>query len=512
MPTAVLEIVGEPNLALLFGEEQPARVLYREMDGSPISGETLTLAMVGRANDASLSELEIRSGDDGEAGFRVMAGTVASAFSVRVSAPRAAPILIGVAVSDAGFGGLSATVEWEGMRLAETRRVAVFTGMTCDDEDVLAGEADREKTLVADEVQADFLALPAGLVYAVTAAGLGATGEAVAWGCTDEVIIEADLDTETTVVMTDLPLDPTGSYSTRIELDAESAAGALSRAITRGGRAPVESAGGDAAYLLDRIEYSLRDGGDDAAADSLAAERSSAFLDDALTAGLAADDVGPGRAVDALSDDLSSRSALLAIDGRVSLSDADPRFEVMSVVALDAASAMPPLSADFASLGISPMGRLAYTPMPDDDTIVIDEIGTELPLGRVALAVLGSLVSESPADDLGTLLEERAGCTTLATWAAAEGSVSVLCDDACIFAACQAGLEALAAAIEAELGTLDAFRSDLSLMGTVDAVDEGGDLSIDVFSTDAMTGQYRSADGADSDDVTAAMSGARLIE
>jgi hypothetical protein len=511
MPTAVLEVVGEPNLALLFDEEAPVRILYREMDGSPIPGGTVELALVGRANDSSLSELTVQTDADGEAGFRVMAGTTASAFSVRVSAPRAAPILIGVSVSDAGFGGLAVTVDWMGSRRVETRRVAVFTGMTCDDEDVLAGEADREKTLLETDLEAQFLALPAGLIYAVTATGLGPMGDAVAWGCVDDVEIEADLTTDATVVMADLPLETDGTYATLIDLDAETAAEALSRAVTRGGRSLVEGAGGDATFFLDRIEQHLRDGGDVAAADRIAAERTSSFLDDGLSASLMADGSGPSRAVDGLSDELAMRTARLAIDGRVTLDETDPAFEVMSLSTRDTDSTMPSLVVDIGTLGTI-TGRFAYTPMPEADAIAIDEIGASLPLGSLGVAVTDALVVEGGADDLGALLEARGGCGTLATWAESEPDVASACDAGCVMTVCEAALQDIAMAVEAELATLDLDRSELSLSGLVDARDEAGDLSVDVFSSEEMAGRYESPDGTEYDEVVASVSGARVIE
>ncbi len=510
-PTAVLEVVGEPNLALLFGEEAPVRILYREMDGSPIANGAVELALVGRANDSSLSELAIVTDADGEADFRVMAGTTASAFSVRVTAPRAAPILIGVSVSDAGFGGLDVTVEWMGERRVSTRRVAVFTGMTCEDEDVLAGEADREKTVLETETRAEFLALPAGLVYAVTATGLGPMGDAVAWGCVDDVAIEADVATETTVVMTDLPLEPEGVYATLIDVDSAPAAEALARGVTRGGRSLVESAGGDATFFLDRMEQHLRDEGDIAAADLLAAERSASFLDDDLSASLMMDGSGPSRAVDALAAELTLRTARVAIDGRVTLDATDPAFAVASLSTGDASSAMPSLVIDLASLGLE-RGRLAFTPMPEDDAIAIDEIGATIPLGSLGVAVTDALVIEAGVADLASLLETRGGCGTLVAWSGAEPVVDAACDATCVMDVCHGALLSIAGAIEDELRTLDLARSELSLSGLVDARDEAGDLSVDVFSSEEMTGRYASPDGAEHDDVVASVSGARVIE
>jgi hypothetical protein len=470
------------------------------------------LALVGRANDSSLSDLRARTNEGGEAEFRVLAGTTASAFSVRVTAPRAAPILVDVSVSDAGFGGLVVDVTWEGVRLVETVRVAVFTGMTCDDSDVLSGDADRERALLGGEASATFLALPAELSYAVTATGIGPLGDAVARGCVDGVRIEADVDVEATVIMTDLPLESVGTYSTLIDLDAEIAAESISRAVSRGGRSSLESAGGDADYLLNRVEAHLRASGAGTSADAIAAERTSSFLDDALRAALTTEDVGPSRSVDALSELLASRAARIQIEGRTALSETDPAFEVMLVSTGDAESTMPRLVADLVALGVRPAGRLAFTPLPEEDAIRIDEIGTSLPLGALGTAALDALVAESPADDLAMFLEARAGCTILAGWAASEPIIDGVCDGDCVLAVCRDVLEDVAAAIYAELETLDLVRSDLSFEGVVDAADDAGDLRVDAFSADALSGRYAGPDGTDFDEVTATVTGARVID
>ncbi|MBW2462371.1 MAG: hypothetical protein JRH11_12055 [Deltaproteobacteria bacterium] len=511
-PTALLESVTEPNVALLFGEEQLIRVLYREMDGRPIAASEVEFALVGRANDSSLSDLMARTNADGEASIRVMAGSSASAFSVRVSAPRAAPILVAVSVSDAGFGELDVSIEWAGSRPVVSHRIGIFTGMTCDDADVLAGEPDRIRNLSVDEEVAAFLALPAGLVYAVTADGLSESGDAVASGCVDSVLVTADEIAEATVPVTDLPLGAGGEYSVQINFDADTEAEAVSRAIFRGGRAPVESAGGDATFVLDALEQSLRDAGYEMSAGLIAGERSAGFLDDDLATRLTMDDVGPSRAVDAVAADLATRMAMITVEGRIRFSDDDPAFTIDTVFSTAVEATVPRLLVPGASFPRALEGRLAFTPMPADDAIIIDELGSDLPLGSFAQGATSALATETGVADLSALLGIRGGCSTMRSWASRVSVISTACNGACVLMVCQSALADLASAIEVEFTNLDLSRSDLSLAGAVDAGDDSGDLRIDHFNADAMTGRYSNADGTDYDEVVASVVGASIIE
>ncbi len=134
VPTAQLVITTETSLGLVFGEEAEIHVLYRETSGEPIAGEEVRFALVGRANDSSLSMLRATTNADGDAMVRVTAGHTASSYRVRLSADRAASVSVDVAVSDAGFGGLHVTVDWEGERQVASRRVSVFSGASCSAE------------------------------------------------------------------------------------------------------------------------------------------------------------------------------------------------------------------------------------------------------------------------------------------------------------------------------------------------------------------------------------------
>lgn len=512
MPTALLEPVSDDNVALVFGEEQMLRVLYREMDGRPISAAEVEFALVGRANDSSLSELTAATDGDGEASIRVMAGSSASAFSVRVSAPRAAPILIGVSVSDAGFGELDVSVDWAGSRPVVSHRIGIYTGMTCDDEDVLAGEPDRVRNLPVDEEVATFLALPAGLVYAITASGLGEGGDTLAAGCVDGVMVEADEIAEATVSVADLALGADGDYSVRVALDATNEAEAVSRAISRGGRAAIESAGGDATFLLDALDQHLRDGGDETSAGLIAAERASAFLDDSLETRLIAAGVGPSQAVDALATEMAERLATITVEGRVRFSETDPRFAVDTVYGVASDAFLANLVVPAASFPAALAGRLTFTPMPAEDVLVLDELGTDLPLGSFARGAIFALTAEIGSAEVATLFYGEGGCSEMLAWAAEVPVISAACDDTCITTMCEETLAGVAAAVDVEVGNLDLERSDLSLAGTLDATDDSGDLRIDSFSSDALAGRYSNSDGTDYDEVTASVTGASVIE
>jgi hypothetical protein len=517
VPTAMLEVVGTPSTALQFGEEATLRILYRELDGSPIVDAPVAFALVGRANDSSLGALEATTDDMGETTVRILAGATPSAFGVRVTAARAAPLVVDVSVSDAGFGAISVTVEWEGDRMVEQTEVAVFAGMRCDDESVLTGEPDRSRILASGSAVAELRALPAEIGYAIAARGLGPTGTRVAYGCVDDVIIEAaDTVVEATVAMTDLPLIPDGGFTIGLEVDTSASAIALSRAVARGGRGVVESAGGSASFLLDAVEAHLRATGATSEADSIAGERASAFLDDALDARLTAESVGPARAIDLLAEALEARTAFLTIAGVASLETTMDGFESTLMVTSMTTHGLPPadarLAIDIGVLGVPPDGRLTMAPIVDEDAFEVSELGATVPLGALGVAALDAMAEEARLEGAATLLEEPGGCATFEAWVSAVPEIALACDATCAHTACRDALETAWTAAQLSLVELDAARSVITVAGRAEARDELGNLTIDTFEAPSLSGRYANADGSDFDEIVAALSGARMLE
>ncbi|HHH30344.1 MAG TPA: hypothetical protein ENK57_18655, partial [Polyangiaceae bacterium] len=131
-PAGRIRIESSTPLTLTYGERSELRVRYLEGE-LPRAGVELGLALSGTANDTDLSEDYIVSGMDGRAVAELVAGSVGSAFRVRVSAARAAAAYIDVSVSDAGFGGLQVGAAYTGARAEATRRMlTVYSDVGCE--------------------------------------------------------------------------------------------------------------------------------------------------------------------------------------------------------------------------------------------------------------------------------------------------------------------------------------------------------------------------------------------
>src|SRR4029079_1301344 len=113
----------------------------------------------------------------------IRAGKKATAFSVRVSAPGAYDQQVDVAISDAGFGNLEVRADYFGLRTVNERVVAIKAGASC--KDLGDGTGDAMMRFGPDQAVVRFLALPAGISYAVLGMAEGSDSTVVAQGCTD---------------------------------------------------------------------------------------------------------------------------------------------------------------------------------------------------------------------------------------------------------------------------------------------------------------------------------------
>ena len=522
-PAAQLRVITEPSLALLFGEEAEFAVRYTEMDGTPIPAARVIFSLVnageGTANDSSLSALDERTDSEGVARGVIMAGRTPSVFQIQISAERSAPARIDVSVSDAGFGGLHATVaRVEGVRPVTRREVTVFAERSCADDGVFDGPGNRSPVTLGDgEDDARFFALPAGLTYATVARGFSDEGSIVAWGCTDGIPLVADEETDVDVLLSDLPLDLEGDYSTEVAWGATDAAALLGRTTRLTGHRAVDTAGGDGPFLLDALVQMLRDGGRFSEADAIDTARSSGDMDTTLTARFAASATGPAAAVDELAMTLEGRTDRVALSGTLSihgdgLGGVVMTWMVSTATAGSGAPDSPDLPIDFASLGVAPDATVSGAAVPDADALDLSMLRVDVPLGAVALGALASLADERRADGTVGLMVDRGGCALFQEFARERAELSSACDDACVLTACKAALENAAGPIEAALGDLSATRSVVRLSGAVDLSDELGNLRVDLMTGDALAGEWASADDSERDVIAGTMAAARMIE
>lgn len=512
-PAALLELRSADSVTLTSGDDASFSVRYTEEDGSPIEGARVDFALVGRAHDSSLASLDAITDSDGVAVGGVIAGSVPAAFRVRISAERAVPVHVDVSVGDAGFGGLHVTVDYDGERRITERAVHVFAGgAECGGDRTLDEAGDRIKTLVGEETEARFFALPAGITYAVVARGRGPSGEMLAWGCIDGVGIEAEASSEVTVVMRDLLLVVDGDYSVEAEVDAEAPVVTLAARLGDSGADAVAAAGGESTLMLDAIEDGLRAGGMTSEADAIATERIDADLDAALANRFETAGTGPLVAIEALAAILERRVERVAITGALDVTDGVPTWSMSAVSAVSGDPDSARLVIDLAAVGVEPSARMSATWLLDEDAMRLDELRAILPLGSVGLGAMSTIADERGVAGLPELLLPDAGCTTLRDWAAEHAVISTVCDDSCVLMACKDGMETIAAAIEAGLMDLDGDRAVVTLSGHVSLTDAEGDLRVDSMSGAALSGRWSAPDETESDAVTGTFNAARMIE
>ena len=511
----MLTLTSEPSLTLAFGEEAELAVRYTEQDGTPIAGATIGLALVGRAHDSTLDELEAITDSDGIATGRVIAGTVTSAFRVRFTAPRAVAAHVDVSVGDAGFGGLRVSVDYAGERRITERSIDVYARGSCGDTRTTTGPGDRSLTLSGDATEARFFALPvlpAGESYAVVGRGRGPSRELLAWGCTDNVVLDADTEARAAVSMHDLELIVDGSYSVEADLVAATSIASLTAAARTASETTLGTAGGDAAFLLDALEASLRDLGYTAEADDLAMQRISADLDEALAMRLTAAGVGPSVAAAALADTIDARAEQILVTGSLDVVDAVPAWTMNAIVAESTGPTPSRLPLDLLALGVTPDVAMSATWLLAEDAMQLDELRVTLPLGSVGVAIAAALADEARLDGTASLMLPAAGCTELETWATEQAVIASVCDSACLLTACKTGIESLAAEMEAAMSALDTERAVVTVMGRVSLSDTEGDLRVDSMYGATLVGEWTREDGSPGDAVSGMLNGARVIE
>lgn len=192
-PAGHITIESEPALTLSFGEEATLVARYTR-DGAPVAGVPIRFALEGAAHDATVTALSLQTDAEGRVETSVIAGSVASAFRVRVSGERAAPAYVDVSISNQGFGALVAHAEYDGRRTEATRRVlSLYSDTSCDPPGGLPGFPDRMATLDDPETtEARWGALPAGLSYTLVGRVEGPTGAALATACVDGIEVVRD--------------------------------------------------------------------------------------------------------------------------------------------------------------------------------------------------------------------------------------------------------------------------------------------------------------------------------
>ena len=470
--TRFLEIEGEHDLALVFEEDIQLAVRYLNADRMPIQDAEVRFSFEGRAHDSSLSSVEATTDELGLASVRLRAGTSDAAFRVRAAGVDAAPVFFLVAISDNGFGELSVVVRYEGDRDVRLLGVGVFPELNCAD--ISERErGDHFQAIGPDNAPAEFRALPANVPMAVAARAEGATREALAYSCIDDVTIEADARREEQIEVEDLPLVVEGSYRGALALDTSRASGLLLESAFDEATAMLAERSG-AARVLDAAEASLREAGLADDAESLARARRDDDLDAVLASTLRRSMAGPQIAVLRAREFLAPRIDSVTFDGVLRIAGAaddgtagETSFDVQQVL-VGTAETAEPIDVDVVA---------SVTSEVNEDVTVLSLQSVSFPLSASALfaAVLNL---ESADADVPTTIVDFANCTALPS----VEMLATMCDVECLRAACNDVVGALNASVESALERLDRSRSRFDVSGEVPLSDSNSDRRVDMLS------------------------------
>lgn len=509
-PMGVIELESEPSLTLTFGAEAELVVRYTE-SGVAVQGAPIRFALEGRAHDSTVADLSVDTDADGRARTRMVAGSTASAFRVRVSAERAAPIYVNVSVGNMGFGALVVRAEYDGLRAGGRRVIELYSSMSCADEP--PPFPDRMAALDPSTTEARFRALPAGLTYAVLARVEGPGGLVVARACADGVEVVRDDETVVELGFADAPLAPAGRYEAVLALTPTSSSAWASEVATDAGGALIDTAGGGAELYLDALEAELRERGATVGADALALERATGVPVATLSVALEDDGADPRVALEAALAGLRTRMTALALSGPLSI---DVVAGSPSATWAAAQLAVGPSDPDSPALVIDPgAAGLELSPSlsiswPAGDALVLESLTLALPLGTLARRTLEAELAARSLGSPGELLAARAGCDALAAWIADDPIAGPLCTADCPRAACLRALDGIMAASLEALDLLDEARGVLTVSGTIEMIDADADLLVDQLAASELSGTWSGA--TESDPVAGGLTAARSPE
>jgi len=480
-PAGRIEVESETALTLMYGESSEILVKYFEGRAAGV-GVELSFALAGNASDADLMDLNRVTDAAGRAQTTLVAGTVGSAFRLRISAERASPAFVNVSVSDSGFGGITVRADYMGARAESTRRVVtVYSGVECAPADGYPPSAVARQVTLEDDAETEvvFNTLPSGLQYTVVGVVEGSTGTPLATACTDGVEVVADELTPARLSFNDAALSPAGTYEIELGLDAD----AFGDIATRGVDAGLTTATQDADSFLDALDQSLRDRGLEANADSLAAERSSGEPATSLAVLLASASADSEEGLRQFFARLLELFASVRIGGPLEFAfdgtDVNGSWDALSleVGAPLAPDGPPPLTLDPSMTGLDFAPVLGLAWRADSDEMEVGSLSLAVPLGALlsaAMEVAANDVASSP----GAALREASGCSALTAWVASRPALSSVCDSTCADQAClgalNGALDAAQTAIMSEPG-LDA----ITLRGWLVMFDDDGDLVAD---------------------------------
>ncbi len=511
---ARLEVLPPTDLTLGFEEQATVSVRYTENDGTPIAESAVRFGLEGTAHDSSLDALTATTDADGLASVHVIGGTTVATFRVRVSADRAAPAYVDVAVSDSGFGSLRAKLHYDGSRTLATRTVALFADTHCTDPRVQGAGSDRYGRLPDEAEDHLFVGLPAGGTYAVVGRGEGPDGAVLAYACVDGVHVTQGAEAEADLDLSDVALVTDGDYASALSIDATEVGTATAEIARTSAMADIDRAGGDAPFLLDAVETAMRNAGRGAAADALSAGRLGGETESSLASALSASSRGPSVAITNVAATLGDYLSQVTVAGQLSIDTSGATTPVVWTTGTVAVGAggpdSPRLPLDLSPFGVEPAGMLLAHLMSSRSALAFDDLSLVLPLGTLGKATLAGMAASRHLDSTAALLMDQAGCDVLSSWGASEPTIGPACNAACLSDACNAALEQVSSDMSGALDAVDDMRKTVELRGSADLVDSNSNLRVDRITSSNLTGSWWGTGGGEGS-VTASFSAARAV-
>lgn len=236
--TAFLEFVSEPTQNLRFGDTAELTVAYLAEGevGGPIEGANLEWEIIGTAGGSSLSASQCTTDGSGQCTIRLAGGMSETTFRVRVTPPEGDSIEFMIGVADFDAGSILVELAYSGERDFNPIETFLYDGLDCGSVDITSLPTALASAVPVARVtdRPSFANVEARGGYSVLVIGRVA-GEALGFGCTEDVTVAAGEQTTVTVTLNDLSMEPqvTGVYDLQNRFDfTEGLPGSVGTAIT----------------------------------------------------------------------------------------------------------------------------------------------------------------------------------------------------------------------------------------------------------------------------------------
>jgi hypothetical protein len=191
---------------------------YSLESGSPMPDAVIDYEIIEGSVDGSLSTARVTADSTGLADVRLIAGATPGMITVRASSDCANPLDIEVEVVELPSGDLNIALNYPFRDIYDVAPIEIRVYPT---DELGCREIERGAVPMGDIYQGTipsvagttrFDSLPVDVPYTILATGIGAHGERAAHGCIDSVLVREGRQTDITVDLFLLPLDPVGTY------------------------------------------------------------------------------------------------------------------------------------------------------------------------------------------------------------------------------------------------------------------------------------------------------------